>query len=234
MSASRGRMAWTPRPRAPCRILRRVVAGEKAERLGPVLTLLRATSGLEPSGNDCGHAGYQGSGDDAEGADKGNDNEGEIPGHGCSGRTPHRSLGGRQVRAIAHRSCVVADTIRYGLWLSNATRCGSPSTATPAGGAPVVNGCSPTSCKTQGEAGRWGSQSAWGAELRKGLSGLLRPHASNGAWRTSTPMACRRNTRCGGMQGVAQCSSRYSPARLPCSSAQTSVVRTSRPSAGRR
>ena len=161
-------MAWTPRPRAPCRILRRVVAGEKAERLGPVLTLLRATSGLEPSGNDCGHAGYQGSGDDAEGADKGNDNEGEIPGHGCSGRTPHRSLGGRQVRAIAHRSCVVADTIRYGLWLSNATRCGSPSTATPAGGAPVVNGCSPTSCKTQGKLGGGGRSPRGGPSCGRG------------------------------------------------------------------
>jgi hypothetical protein len=52
------------------------------------VTLPGATSGLEPGGDDCGQAGYQGSGDDADCADKGNNNEGEIPGHGYSGRAP--------------------------------------------------------------------------------------------------------------------------------------------------
>jgi hypothetical protein len=197
-------------------------------------TLPGATSGLEPGGDDCGQAGYQGSGDDADCADKGNNNEGEIPGHGYSSRAPSSVGKERQVRAIAHRSCVVVGTIRCGLWLINAARCGSPSTATAADDAPVVGGCLPTSCKTPRETGRWGSQSEWGVELRMELSGLLRPRASNGAWRTSTPMACRHNVRCGGMREVGQCSSRYSLARLPSSYAQTRIVRTSRGSAGRR
>jgi hypothetical protein len=71
------------------------------------LTLPGATSGLDPGGDDCGQAGYQGSGDDADCADKGNNNEGEIPGYGYSSRAPPQSREGRQVRAIAHRSCVV-------------------------------------------------------------------------------------------------------------------------------
>jgi hypothetical protein len=162
------------------------------------LTLPGATSGLEPGGDDCGQASYQGSGDDADYADKGNNNEGEIPGHGYSSRAPPQSREGRQVRAIAHRSCVVVGTIRCGLWLSNAARCGSPSIATAADDAPVVSGCLPTSCKTPRETGGWGSQSEWGVELRMELSGRLRPRVSNGAWRTSAPMACRHNVRCGG------------------------------------